>query len=142
MWQILAAAAGTMAFAVLFRAPGRDLFLCGAGGGAGWSAYLLLRDVLCLGEFAAVRGATGWVALLARAFAVWRKCPATIFLVTGIFPLVPGTGVYWMVYSVMAGQLHAALGYGVQSIETAIAVVLGILVAFEIPRRVFGGRRG
>ena len=34
MWQILAAAAGTMAFAVLFRAPGRDVFLCGAGGGA------------------------------------------------------------------------------------------------------------
>ena len=40
--QVLAAAVGTVAFALLFGVPRKYYFYCGLVGGAGWLIYVLL----------------------------------------------------------------------------------------------------
>ena len=84
---------GTVAFSILFNVHKRFYFCCGLTGMAGWLCYCALAP-LGSAPMACFAG-TIVVVLLSRIFAVWKKCPITVFLVSGIFPLVPGAGVYY-----------------------------------------------
>ena len=77
------------------------------------------------------------VGIVARFLAVFLKSPSTEFVITGIFPLVPGAGVYWTSYYLVTGQLADALSSGFTAVKAAIAITLGLAIAFEIPNRAF-----
>ena len=81
--------------------------------------------------------ATVLVILLSRIFAVKERCPVTIFLISGILPLVPGAGIYWTAYYLVTNQLEEASRRGFLAVKVAVAIVLGIVVVFEIPQSVF-----
>lgn len=99
--QIAAAAVGTIAFSLLFSVPRSYYPYCGLIGGVGWLIYCSLEGALSAAE--ATFFATVGVILLSRFFAVWERCPVTLFLIPGIFPLVPGAGVYWTSYYIVTG---------------------------------------
>ena len=61
----------------------------------------------------------------------------TIFLVSGILPLVPGAGIYWTAYYLVTDQLAEAADRGFLAVKVAVAIVLGIVFVFEIPQWVF-----
>ena len=61
----------------------------------------------------------------------------TIFLISGIFPLVPGLGIYHTAYYTVTGDLAAAGSTGFFTIKTAAAMVLAILLGFELPAGLF-----
>ena len=86
--QTLAAAVATVGFSLLFGVPARYYPSCALIGGVSWLAYLLLLPYssVSIATFAA----TVIVILLSRWFAVREHCPVTIFLISGIIPLVPG----------------------------------------------------
>ena len=77
------------------------------------------------------------VGLLARFLAVYLRAPSTEFVITGIFPLVPGAGVYWTSYYLVTGELRNAMNSGFEAVKAAIAITLGLVIVFEIPNRVF-----
>ena len=86
--QTLAAAVGTVGFSLLFGVPVRYFCHCGLIGGAGWFLYLLTLPSTT--SAVATFAATVLVILMSRWFAVRKQCPVTIFLISGIIPLVPG----------------------------------------------------
>ena len=95
------------------------------------------------GLFGSTFFATVLVVFLSRLSAVRRHCPVTIFLVAGIFPLVPGAGIYWTAYYVVTDQLAKASDRGFQTLKIAVAIVLGIPFVFEFPQKWFrGAERG
>ena len=59
------------------------------------------------------------------------------FLIAGIFPLVPGAGIYWTAYYVVTDQLAKASARGFLTLKIAVAIVLGILFVFEFPQKWF-----
>ena len=77
------------------------------------------------------------VIFLSRLAAVLKKCPVTIFLIAGIFPLVPGAGVYWTAYYIVTDQLRLAAETGYTAVKVAVAIVLGIVFIFELPQGLF-----
>ena len=81
------------------------------------------------------------VMLSARYASVLDRCPAIVFLLCGIFPLVPGAGVFWTSYYVVTNQLHLALGSGFMAVKVSIAIVMGIILISELPNRFFTLRR-
>ena len=84
------------------------------------------------------------VALYSRIAAVRRRCPTTVFLIAGIFPLVPGAGIYWTVYYLVTDEAALAQASGAAALKTAFAIVLAIAAVFELPRgafRLFASRR-
>ena len=81
--------------------------------------------------------ATLVIVLLSRYAAVFEKCPATVFLITGIFPVVPGAQIYWATYYLVTDQLKAAFDSGFLALKIMIAIVLGIVLVFEIPYTFF-----
>ena len=137
--HFLAAAVGTVAFALLFDVPYRYYVLCALIGGAGFFLSELLAE-LGLSPTEATFLATMAVALSSRVCAVWRKCPVTVFLISGIIPLVPGAGVYWTAYYLIMNNGDEALTRGFAAIRAAVAIVLGIVLVLEIPNRVFVGK--
>ena len=133
--KIIQATVGTVAFSILFSVPKKYYISCGLTGGAGWLVYSLV--CLKLSPATGAIFATMVVILLSRVQAVVMKCPVTIFMIPGIFPLVPGAGIYWTSYYIVTEQLNLALQTGYEAVKTAVAIVLGIIFVFEVPQRVF-----
>ncbi len=130
--QLVAAFVGTAAFAVIFGVPRRhylDSAFCGA---VGWLFFLFFSRHTAMSPVEVVFCATAMVALSALFLSVRRKCPATVFLVCGIFPLVPGAGVFWTSYNIVSNQLSSALQTGFAALKATVAIAFGILVVMEI----------
>ena len=133
--QTLAAAVGTVGFSLLFGVPVRYFCHCGLIGGAGWFLYLLTLPSTT--SAVATFAATVLVILMSRWFAVRKQCPVTIFLISGINPLVPGAGIYWASYYAVTGHMSRAFDTGLSALKVAIAIVLGIVFVFELPQKLF-----
>ena len=114
--------AGAVAFAVLFSVPRHFYIGCGITGAAGWCVYLILEEYAGLSAAIASFCGTLVVVLLSRMLTVRMKCPITIFLVSGVIPMVPGAGIYYTTYYLVMNQL---------------GIVLGIAIVLSIPRDVF-----
>ena len=139
--QTLAAFVGTVAFAVLFGVPRKQYVAAGIVGALGWLLYLVLFRHAGFSAAIATVLATVFVGILSRVFAVVEKCPAAVFLLCGIFPLVPGAGLFWCTYYLISSQLDLSSTTGFTAAKIAIAIVLGIILAMELPQRLFSGRR-
>ena len=139
--QIIASFIGTAAFAVLFGVPRKYYILCGVCGVLGWILYMILARYAGFTPPAATLFATMLVMLSARYSSVLDRCPAIVFLLCGIFPLVPGAGVFWTSYYVVSDQLRLALGSGFMAVKVTIAIVLGIILISEVPNKFFNLRR-
>lgn len=135
--EIAAAAVGTMAFSLLFGVPKKYYPYCGLIGGAGWLVYALSEGTGLCTATEATFFATVLVVLLSRFFAVRERCPVTVFLISGIFPLVPGAGIYWTAYYLVTDQLNLALSNGFAAVKAAVAIVLAIVIVFELPYHFF-----
>ncbi|WP_024292893.1 threonine/serine exporter family protein [Lacrimispora indolis] len=133
--EAAAAVVGTVAFSLLFGVPRRFYPYCGLIGGAGWLVYAGFVKILTTPS--AALAATIVVILLSRTFAVRERCPVTIFLISGIFPVVPGAGLYWTAYYIVTDELALAVRTGFLALKVAVAIVLGIVFVFELPQGFF-----
>lgn len=108
--QLAAAFLATIAFSVLFHVPKKQYIICGLTGTLGWLVYLLVK--LYFSNTLACFAATVVIVFCARLFAVWRKVPSNVFMISGIFPIVPGIGIYNTIYDIMIGDAAAAMSSG------------------------------
>ena len=141
LWQCLAAFIGTFAFAILFGAPRKQYVTAGVIGAIGWVIYLMLTRFCHSGPTVSIIVATIIICILSRFSAVKDKCPSTVYLLCGIFPLVPGAGIFWFTYYLVSSQFYLSASAGFTAVKTAIAIVLGIIVAMELPQRIFSGKK-
>lgn len=126
---------GTLMFSVLFNVHSRYYLYCGLTGMTGWVTYCLL--VPHISPVLATFLGTIVVVLMSRILAVWRRCPITVFLISGIFPLIPGTSVYYTAYYFVMDDLNMAVDKGIMALKLAFAMVLGIVFIVSIPREFF-----
>ena len=137
--QFFLAAAGTLSFAILFACPRRCLPYCALVGAVGWLWYELL---ILLGADAATASLLAVIPLtiLTRVFAITQKTPVTVFLLTGIFPLVPGAGIYYTAYYFLQGEQELFASKGGETFKVALALALGIALVCSLPLP--GGHEG
>jgi len=133
--EFIVAFFATAAFSILFNVPKRQWAFAGLTGGMGWLCYRLVEEPS--GGILATFVAVIVVTLLSRALAVIRKSPVTVFLVSGIFPLVPGVGIYYTSYYFMMNDLTLASQKGIETIKIAVAIAIGIVCVLIIPQKVF-----
>ena len=126
----------TISFAVLFGAPRQELFFCGFSGAIGWIVYLICLDYGASVTIANLI-ATFALTVIAKSTASLRKNPVTVYLISGIFPLVPGAGIYYTSYYFIMNQMDDCSQSGMQTIKVAGAIVLGIVFGFSLPQAWF-----
>lgn len=135
--QSLAAFAGTAAFALLFGIDREHYIPAGVIGAIGWALYLVLVRYCGATPVGATLAATTLVCIISRCAAIPFRIPAQGFLLCGIFPLVPGAGIFWFTYYLTDSQFELSMESGWVAIKIAIAIVFGIILAMELPQRLF-----
>lgn len=126
----------TVSFAVLFNAPKKEVIYCGFTGAIAWTVYYALTGKemnIILATLIAAFALT----VFARCLAVIRKNPVTVYLLPGIFPLVPGAGIYYTAYYLFVGNNEMSGVKGLETLELAGAIVFGIIFGFGIPQKLF-----
>lgn len=131
-FQTAVAFVSTIAFAIIFHTPRREYLFCGITGGLGWLVYLICMH-LGTGVVTASFFATVALAWASRSFAFLRKTPVTVFLITGIFPLVPGAGIYYTGYHFFMSDNTQGMLKGLETVKIAVAIALGIGIVLSLP---------
>ncbi len=135
--QIFCSFIGTIGFAIMYHVPTKYYIGCGFTGMAGWMTYYFVNAQQYMTSAVASFFGAFVVVLISRILTVRLKCPITLFLISGILPLVPGAGVYNTVYYIVTNQLTLAALKGIESLKIAFAIVMGIVIVVSIPRDVF-----
>ena len=135
--QALAAFVGTAAFALLFGIDREHYVPAGVIGAIGWVLYLILMRNFGATAVGATLASSTLVCILSRIAAIPFRIPAQGFLLCGIFPLVPGAGIFWFTYYLTDSQFDLSMHSGLMASKVAIAIVLGIIIAMELPQRLF-----
>lgn len=133
--QMIAVFIGTIGFSILYNTPRKHFLWAGLTGTMGWIVYEMLNEVgyprlSCF-------GAALFVGLVSRILAIKKQCPAITFAIAGLFPLVPGSQIYYTIYYMMTVTQTRALYQGVETLKTALAIVMGIIVALAFPQSLF-----
>ena len=97
------------------------------GGILTWVVYAVCLK-LGSGEIAAYFWGAIFAAVFAEAFARIRKYPAISYLVISIFPLIPGSGVYYTMEHAVKGEMELFASKGMTTAAIAGAMAVGILL--------------
>lgn len=126
--QLVTAFLGSLGFALVFGLRQRHLAYAALGGMIAWGIYLALfalRGSLFLANLGASVFAVAYSELLAHR----RKCPATVFVIPAIIPLVPGSSLYYAMEYAVRGDLATAKSFGHRTLVCALAIAAGISFA-------------
>ena len=123
--QLISVFIGVVGFGVILEVPKKYLVYSGIAGTVGWAMYLLAEMFLPVGS---VFFSAFCIALLSQIFARVLKCPVTVFLIPGIYPFVPGAGIYRTVYYIIVGSNSMAGHYLIETLTTAGMIALGIYI--------------
>ena len=96
-------------------------------GGAGWGVYLLING-WGFSSFSATFAASIFISAVSLILSRICKTPVTAFQIIAIFAIVPGAGMYHILYSVVISDYPAAINYFFSTMQTAAAIALGILI--------------
>ncbi len=123
----------TLGFCVLLNIPRRHWICSSLVGTAAWGVYLAagsFTDAVVTLNFLAALTAAVLAQILARFF----RAPVTMFLIPGIFPMVPGAGMYEIAYNAVQGDQELVNYYIMQTLQIAGAIAVGIFLADIVQR--------
>lgn len=121
----------TIGFAILFNTPKSALIRSGFGGAIGWVIYLYINNVsnsIVLSTFIA----SLCIAFTGEVFAIIEKKPITIYIIPGIFPLVPGFGLYYTMLSIIEKNYDLAAEYGSTSLLIAVSISAALTIILSL----------
>ena len=98
-------------------------------GGLGWATYTAFLPASGVADNRAYFFGALIVAILSEILARVQKKPATIYLVPGLLPLVPGGGMFETMEATVKGNLEEALLLGFSTLTCAGAIALAIALA-------------
>lgn len=121
-----------LAFTLIYNMRGRFIWLAPLGGAISWCVYNLFAFIGSdiVQNFIAAMAATVYSETLARL----NKAPATMFLIVGLLPLVPGAGIYYTMDYCISGNQIAFQHSLVHTLAVAGALTLGIVLVSSLYR--------
>ena len=136
IFELLVVFIAALSFSVIFNVSREELIFCGICGLASQGIYMLAENLGYASSFS-VLCAVMAVSALSRILANVRKTPVTAYLLAGIIPHVPGSGMYRTALYIIASEYARAMGVGIETIKTAAAIAIGIFLIFSLPNKIF-----
>lgn len=122
------AALASISFSIIFNVRGRSILLSGLCGGLGYFCYLLIGP----GNYSALFYAGMVITFAAELIARATKTPATLFLVGGLLPLVPGGEMFKMFLALIEGKQTLAMSRFANTLLQAGALAIGTVIVSSI----------
>ena len=138
--ECISAFIACVGFSFIFRIHHnlRFAFIGSLGGALGWFIYLACNPLN--NELLSYFMAMTIVSLFAEIAARIYKAPATIFLIIGCFPLVPGKGIYLTMLHCIQGNNLLFLNNFIHTIAISATLSTAILVVstiFKVIKRIY-----
>lgn len=140
--QLIGAFFSTSLCGMIFGNKRELLFMTGAIGTIGWGIYLYIKPlhgILWATFFGGV-----FVSLGSHIIARVQKCPVTVSLIPGFYPLVPGIAMFRMVSYFLEGNESMGSYYLKETFLTAGMIALSILLVdslFNVGSRLYQKKR-
>lgn len=119
---------GSLAFGVIFNIRGKNSIYAALGGLSAWGVYLFTRNFtqnMIIQFFVAAVA----ISVYAECMAIWRRTPVTVFLVSGMVPLVPGGTIFYTMQKLIMGEHAESYQLGISTMAIAGSIAIGILIA-------------
>ena len=129
--QIIAAFVGSFGFAMLFNVRKSLILSASAGGILCWVVYLLCEH-FGFGVFVSSLLTAMVVSLYAQIFARIRKTPSTIFFVSSIIPLIPGSSLFYTMYNAVSGEAELFAAHGINTLLCACGIAAGTAFVYAV----------
>lgn len=137
--ELLTAALGALGFSLIFNVRGRLLLYTAFGGFLAWGINLLLQH-LGLEPVVSYLLSSIMITVYAEICARLHKAPATVFLVTSVITLVPGSKLYaTMVYAVHL-RWEDFFRQGLETLLLAGAISAGVLIVSTVMHAFYAAR--
>ncbi|MDY6030051.1 MAG: threonine/serine exporter family protein [Acidaminococcaceae bacterium] len=127
LFSCIFAFGATVAFGVLFHAPRKSLTVTGLIGALGWMIFFYFTKEHNYNTFYVNFAASLMVALLGELSARIFKQPATIFVIPGIIPLVPGLGMYQGMLQIIDKSYDEGVRIIIVAAMDSAAIALGMM---------------
>ncbi len=122
--KLIASFLGSAAFAVVFKVNKRHVVF---GALNGFVTYFIYYTVIFFinSSFAAAFISTAAAAVFAELFARVRRAPASVFLIPGVIPTVPGSNLYFFMRNILETNTAEALSQLVIALSIALGIACG-----------------
>lgn len=136
--KLFCALLSSVCFGVVFQIRGKKLAYAAISGGISYLVYLIFLDQSSvLACFWASCAITFYAEIMARRV----KAPATVFLVAGLIPIVPGQGMYRCMFQALEGNLSVAAYTCYNTLLEAGAIAIGVAVVSSLVKITAAVRR-
>ncbi len=118
----------TIASSLLFNIKKKHLFVAALIGAIGWLVYSIIykkTNNLYLSTFIAA----SLVGIFGEIVSKYKKAPATVFILPGIIPLVPGAFIYRSMLSLARQHYSTAVDFGTKTMFIALSISCGIIIS-------------
>lgn len=129
----------TISFSILFNVPRDSILKSGIIGALGWVVYITINDLFSSSVGGAFIGALT-IGIVGEVFARLFKKPATVFIIPGIIPLVPGATSYYTMLAIIEKRYTDAADLGSETVFIALSIATGIIIASSTSK-IFGKRK-
>ncbi len=125
----------SLSFGVIFNIKGKNLIFASLGAFFAWYIYLFSLEYTS-SDLLALFIASFAAGLYSEAMARILKSPVTTFSICAIIPFVPGGGMYYTMLESVQGNINKFLSIGLNTISSAGAIAVGILLASSITKMI------
>ncbi len=132
LFYFISACLASSAFGLVFDLRGKTLIYGAMGGGFGWVIYRLLDPLT--GYALAFFVAAVFVSVYAEVMARLRKMPASVYILVGMLPLVPGEGIYLTMSTLVSGDYLGFSEVSRKTFGSAGILALAILLVSSVAR--------
>lgn len=130
--QLLSALAGSLGFAMLFRLRKDFWFPASSGGMIVWGFYLFCMQLTDERNFISCLMASALAGIYSEILAKILHAPATIFAITAVIPLIPGSSLFYTMLNIVNRNTEQASFYCSQTIYLALAIAAGISIVWTL----------
>lgn len=136
IFPIIGAFVSSFSFGIIFNIKKQNLLIAAIGGTLGFVVYQILVTLgtsPTLALFFAAITFSFYSEISARIF----RAPSTIFLVTSLILLVPGSGMYNTMLAIVMDNPTQALWIGIETFSMAMSIAFGVIFASTIAKAIF-----
>lgn len=129
--QLITGMLGSLGFALLFGLKKQYLISAALGGLLSWGLYLLGMNLFG-NIFLACFLASAFCALYSEIIARLQKAPTTLFFITSVVPLIPGSTLYYTCSNAVIRDWGNAKHFANLTLQYALAIAAGSCVVWAI----------
>jgi uncharacterized membrane protein YjjB (DUF3815 family) len=130
----------TVSYGIMFQVSARTLLGGGIIGVSGWIVKTVVHETGVQPPTGILLAAIS-VALFSQVLSRLQKVPATVFIISGIIPLVPGYKAYITMRYLMNKNFLAGMETGMETALSAGSIAAGLIIGESLVRLVKGRKR-